>query len=182
LSKALAAAGIVSAGVVAFFFLSFSGFSPLKEYHPSPANELTFGLSLNATNIEYLSHDLVNKYRAEANLNPLEWDEELAKVARAHSKDMAERSYFAHEDPDGNDHVYRYQIHGYNCDNPSGENLFVMEKPVFSYTDERIAESGVVGWMNSEGHRQNILYPLYEKEGIGVFVRATDVHVTENFC
>jgi len=48
---------------------------------------------------------------------------------------------------------------------------------------EEIAKSTVEGWMNSEGHRSNILYPYFESEGIGVVVNSDHkVYITQNFC
>ena len=44
---------------------------------------------------------LVNERRAEEGLDPLEWDDKLAEVARKHSEDMAARNFMAHENPDG---------------------------------------------------------------------------------
>ena len=43
--------------------------------------------------------ELVNKERAARGLRPLQWDEELRKVARAKSEDMRDRNYFAHDSP-----------------------------------------------------------------------------------
>lgn len=48
---------------------------------------------------------------------------------------------------------------------------------------EEIAKSTVEGWMNSKGHRSNILYPYFESEGIGVVVSSDHkVYITQNFC
>jgi hypothetical protein len=50
-------------------------------------------------------------------------------------------------------------------------------------TLEEIAESTVEGWMNSPGHRKNILIPVWQREGIGVSIAPDDkVYITENFC
>ncbi len=48
-------------------------------------------------------------------------------------------------------------------------------------TMEEIASRIVDGWMDSPGHRQNILETSYDKEGIGV-VADERVYVTQNFC
>lgn len=50
-------------------------------------------------------------------------------------------------------------------------------------TMDDIAESTVDGWMNSPGHRQNILTPYFYSEGIGVAISSDDkVYITQNFC
>jgi len=50
-------------------------------------------------------------------------------------------------------------------------------------TQEELAESIVDGWMNSKGHRENILTPYYSSEGIGVAVSNDNrVYATQNFC
>ena len=60
--------------------------------------------------------------------------------------------------------------------------VFVIASYNWSSTDE-IAERAVTGWMNSPGHRQNILTPRYEIEGIGVAFSADNkIYITENFC
>jgi uncharacterized protein YkwD len=50
-------------------------------------------------------------------------------------------------------------------------------------TQDQIARSTVSGWMNSTEHRENILNPHYEQEGIGIAISPDDgVYITENFC
>ncbi len=50
-------------------------------------------------------------------------------------------------------------------------------------TNEEIAFIAVDGWMNSEGHRKNILNSNFDREGIGVYIDSEDrVYVTQNFC
>ena len=50
-------------------------------------------------------------------------------------------------------------------------------------TQEEIAIVAVEGWMNSQGHRENILDPSYDRAGIGVAIAEDDrVYITQNFC
>jgi uncharacterized protein YkwD len=204
LSKALAVAGIVSAIFVALFFVYGDPLTAINAlYKTSPVQPMVPGvfpnndsniepsakqgipsfIPNNSTNIELLIHQMINEHREAKGLQPLEWDEELAIVARNHSKDMAARGYFEHEDPEGRDHVYRYQDHNYQCGYASGENIFMISsRPVIGDSDEKIADTVVVGWMNSKGHRENILYDGFYNEGIGVHLELTDAHITQNFC
>jgi uncharacterized protein YkwD len=100
---------------------------------------------------------LVNRERAKYGIRPLEPDESLRAVARAHSAEMFELGYFAHESPvEGSpqDRVYAAGIlFGF-----AGENL--------AYAPS--VEVAHAGLMNSPGHRQNILDPDYSRVGIGV--------------
>ena len=48
---------------------------------------------------------------------------------------------------------------------------------------KEIAKSTVDGWMDSEGHRKNILTPRFDREGIGVVISPDDkVYITQNLC
>lgn len=100
---------------------------------------------------------LVNVERRRAGLEELAYDEEIAAVARAHSFDMWDRQYFAHENLDGDTLVDRMK-EGEVAFGMAGENL-ALTKSV-----ERAHE----GLMNSPGHRRNILDPDFKRIGIGV--------------
>ena len=56
--------------------------------------------------------------------------------------------------------------------------------PQYDWNSSRkIAETTVKGWMNSPGHRKNILTPHWRSEGIGIAISPDDkVYITENFC
>ncbi|MCS7123527.1 MAG: CAP domain-containing protein [Candidatus Aenigmarchaeota archaeon] len=159
----------------------------------------------NNTNIlEQKIHLLINEERRKNNLNSLTWDEDLAKIARYHSKDMATKDYFAHESPEGEDLETRYKKFGYFCRISVGnliysgaENIFLhyiydsyyydpltgkITGYVFNSLDD-ISYDVVTGWMNSEGHRRNILTSFFRKEGIGVYINDDGkIYVTQNFC
>lgn len=156
---------------------------------------------VNIPELEKRIHALINKERKKHGLSPLAWDDRLSQIARSHSGDMARRNYFSHDSPEGRDFSYRYKEGGFSCAARVGnriyggaENIFqnnlydrVMIKDGRRYYDwntmEKIAESTVQGWMNSPGHRKNILAPHLLSEGIGVAVSTDDkVYITENFC
>jgi uncharacterized protein YkwD len=99
----------------------------------------------------------LNEERTSRGLDPLVMDEKLRELARAHSKDMFIRGYFAHNDPDGKDpfdrmdeNKIKYQV--------AGENLALAPNVDLAHE----------GLMNSPGHRANILTSEYGKVGIGV--------------
>lgn len=101
--------------------------------------------------------ELVNAERKAAGLKPVKPDPEMTQVARAHSRDMLSRGYFAHVSPDGKDLGDRMQQArvGYLS---AGENLALA--PTLS--------SAHNGLMHSPGHRANILRPQFGRLGIGI--------------
>jgi uncharacterized protein YkwD len=166
---------------------------------------------IDMSRLELAVHDLTNVRRRNRGLSILEWDEALSAVARKHSEDMATRSYFAHTSPEGENATDRCRREDYPIRRiPAGggsfslsctkkyylgcsENLFKVSlaKRKWSvggrvhteyYTEEEIASRAVQGWMESPGHRENLLTPFWESEGIGVAVAADgSVYVTQNF-
>lgn len=100
---------------------------------------------------------LVNVEREKRGLNPLKWDSELSKAARFKSEDMRDHNYFDHESPTFG----------------SLENLLGFFKISYSSAGENLAgglfhpEDAVEGWMNSPGHRENILNPQFTHLGVG---------------
>lgn len=167
--------------------------------------------AINTTSLERKIHNLVNVERVKLGLSIMSWDEHLSYIARGHSRDMATRNYFEHEDPEGRNFAYRYNKSGYACNIVigivgnaeetalGGENLYLThteqrdwyeekggEKIYIRsdyYTEKEIAETTVQGWMNSTTHRENIERSYWKKEGIGVVVAEDNtIYVTENFC
>ena len=156
--------------------------------------------------LEHKIHDLINVQREQNGLKPLLFDSQLDTIARAHSTDMATRNYFAHDTPEGISFLDRYKQAGYNCgikydETPNsyrisegGENIFQNNlynsiEYVNNYATkidwnnmDRLASSTVSGWMASPGHRQNILTPQFQNEGIGVAIAGIKVYITEDFC
>ncbi len=102
----------------------------------------------------------VNLERVAYGLNSLEPHDGLRDVARAHSQDMIDRDYFDHYDPDGRNHADRFADAGILYQR-SGENLAMN-----NYPDP--VDVAVKGWMESPGHRDNILTPSYTHTAVGV--------------
>src|SRR4030095_3047254 len=101
--------------------------------------------------------ELVNKERVKNGLKPLKNDPELAIVARAHSKDMFAKGYFAHESPDGKSPFDRMRDAKIEF-SKAGENLALAQT----------LEIAHINLMNSPGHRANILQPAFGRLGIGI--------------
>jgi len=156
---------------------------------------------ITVSDLEKKIHYLINKERRKHGISSLEWDDGLSRIAKKHSKDMAKRSYFAHNSPEGHDFSYRYKEGGYSCtvriENTiygGAENIFqnnlydsvttVNGEAFYDWnSSDKIAETTVQGWMKSTGHRKNILTPHWRREGIGVVIAPDDkVYITQNFC
>jgi uncharacterized protein YkwD len=104
--------------------------------------------------------DLVNQQRAQAGLAPLQVDSRLVEAAQIHSKDMATLGLMEHTLPGAALPALQDRAHyvGYNY-SYLGENI------AFNYPDDN---SVMVAWMNSPGHRANILNPNYTQIGVGI--------------
>jgi uncharacterized protein YkwD len=108
---------------------------------------------------------LVNQERTKRGLAPLRSNRRLAQAAAAHARDMVARSYFAHDTKGGGSFVDRIKSTGYVAPNgfPSlGEDLAWGSGPLGS------ARAIVRSWMNSPGHRANILHRRFREAGMGV--------------
>ena len=100
---------------------------------------------------------LVNAERAKHGLAALTEDWELSRVARYKSQDMHDNRYFAHNSPTYGTPFRMLRAFGLSY-RTAGENI------AMGYA----APAAVVaGWMNSEGHRANILSSAYTKIGVG---------------
>lgn len=100
---------------------------------------------------------LVNEIRAENGLNALTYDWELSRVARYKSQDMKDNRYFSHTSPVYGTPFEMIKNFGISY-RSAGENI------AKGYAS---AQSVVNGWMNSSGHRANILNANYTRIGVG---------------
>ncbi|MEU7410450.1 CAP domain-containing protein, partial [Streptomyces sp. NPDC042638] len=101
---------------------------------------------------------LVNKERAAAGCGPVTEDSQLDTAAQGLSDDMAARGFFDHTDPDGNGPGERITATGYRW-STYGENIARGQQ-----TPQAVMDS----WMNSPGHRANILNCSFKNIGVGV--------------
>jgi len=127
--------------------------------------------------------EMVNAERAKAGLRALAPDERLASVARAHSAEMRDKSYFAHESPTTSLHepMDRYQNALNDMPRVIAENIFRSWGSQRQVTINEIKE-GHAALMKSPGHRANILYGDVTRIGVGVVANARgDVWITQMF-
>lgn len=170
---------------------------------PEPIPELT-----KAEQIEAHIYETVNRHREAAGLHPLDRIPKIDSIARAHSQDMADRNYYDHDTPEGLDPTDRGNAAKYPCRKDYGshytvglaENIHMLDSVGLQEPAKiaRLLVDGgnymtesphmrmnnmVTGWMDSSGHRQNILHADYTRIGIGVaFNDSGDIYATQNFC
>ena len=144
----------------------------------TPASPLEQGrnLYLDNENIKILEQyvlQYMNVERANNGLPPLVWNDKLADAGKMHSQDMADRNYLSHYSPEGEGVENRLYRVGYRF-SVAGENIFEA-----TYLEDRepaeLAKIVVTGWMESKGHRFNILNRAYEECGVGI-VYDEDTH------
>lgn len=99
-----------------------------------------------------------NAERAKKGCAALRVDERLQEAARMHSADMVNSGYFSHTSPDGRDPGRRLADAGYSTDRGWAENI------ARGYPT---AEAVMAGWMDSSGHRANILNCSMKAIGVG---------------
>lgn len=113
--------------------------------------------------VERKVFELINRQRAENNLTPLEWSDEVAKIARLHSENMAKYKFFSHLGQDGLTAVERASSIKWRL---IGENIGMTRG------FENPAQVACDGWMKSLGHRENLLNGNWQETGIGVAIAA----------
>ena len=137
-----------------------------------------------------------NLERTKNGLPELFLDDALSTVARDHSLDMSQNNFFAHENLKGEDPTARARREGYNThkilgngwySDGIGENIDKMPTGdvqgvgYVSSDPDGIAKVQVDQWMNSPGHRANILNDKYSVIGIGVAYDGTYYFTTQDF-
>lgn len=119
--------------------------------------------------------ELLNADRAANGLKPLAFNIKLGYSAYMKAKDMADKSYFSHNSPEGVTPWHWFKEAGYTYSN-AGENLAV------NFDDSESIERA---WMDSPGHRANILSGKYNEIGIaavkGVYKGKETVFVVQHF-
>lgn len=109
------------------------------------------------TGIEAQVIDLTNKEREKNGLPALQSSQQVSNVAREKSQDMEEKNYFSHTSPTYGSPFDMMQRFGVQYET-AGENIAMGQK-----TPEEVVKA----WMDSEGHRKNILNGTYTEIGVG---------------
>ena len=142
-------------------------FFPLLPSHvhaaPLTESEQTSDLFFNELQVVYLT----NLTRREQGLGPLRWNRQMSEAARwfaQNSVDQRTGVYCGHTDTENRSPGDRLAAFQYSNAATWGENV------VCGFAG---ADAAIKGWMNSEGHKQNILHPTYREIGVGYFRNAT---------
>ncbi|MGI5248867.1 CAP domain-containing protein [Actinacidiphila glaucinigra] len=114
---------------------------------------------------------LVNEERASAGCRPVTLEERLTEAAQDYTDVMARSGVLSHTGPDGSTMAGRVEAAGYQW-STLGENIAV---------GQRTAAAVMDAWMNSEGHRANILNCSFEQIGVGVNTSSNGPWWTQDF-
>lgn len=129
----------------------------LAACQPTPPPSPTFTVAQASTPAGSMAA-MINQQRAANGLGPLAENARLSSASRAHAQDMVVNDYFSHRGLNGSDLSSRARAAGYNC--VAAENIAWGQK----------SEADVMtAWMNSAGHRRNILLRDAREFGIGRF-------------
>jgi hypothetical protein len=155
--------------VIIFLILSFLFFFPLVE-----AEEVR---ELDPLLIAEEIFNIVNLEREESGLYKLKYDENLADVALIHSRNMVEQNFFSHGDPEGRGPQERVEEYYPEIFGGIGENIGFNH----GETEEDVAKNLMESWMDSPGHRANILSDQFSHIGVGVKQRELRYYATQKF-
>jgi uncharacterized YkwD family protein/spore coat assembly protein SafA len=122
-----------------------------------PGQKLTVPTMQGIKSLESQVVKLVNAQRAKQGLQPLTENWQLSRVARYKSADMAAKNYFSHTSPTYGSPFRMMESFGIKYSS-AGENIAYGQK-----TPEQV----MTAWMNSPGHRSNIMSPSYSQIGVG---------------
>jgi len=128
---------------------------PVPQPEPQPVPQQSFFLN----DMQQKVVDLVNQERAKYGLKPLVAKQDLTSVAQLKAQDMYQNKYFNHTSPTYGSPFDMLRYFGINY-TAAGENLALGQK-----TPVQVVQD----WMNSPGHRANILNPNYTEIGVGIY-------------
>ena len=133
------------------------------------------GFQDRARPVEQRIFDAVNDARARRGVPVLRWNARIAEQARHHSRRMLERHFMSHDDPQAGGPGNRLSMAGIAW-RACAENIYEQ------YGDRDPARSSVQSWLQSSGHRRNMLSATYTDTGIGVAIsRNGEYLITQMF-
>ena len=171
--------------------------TPALEPIPKPDPRYAGGSPLDAGEVERYIVEFTNEMRETEGLHPLTHDPAASRISRQHSTAMAESGIFSHK-IDGDGPIERARKAGYGCPRLS-ENIastprvkewtiwtWKTAKPALSSTiwrptsywhdDRAMAYAVVDQWMDSPGHRENLLDPEHRRIGVGIHIQESPKH------
>ena len=127
--------------------------------------------------VEQAIYNKVNEERAKAGVPALTYNNTMQKYARIKSQDMGDKKYFSHEDLNGNLITTQMKKDGVSY-KAWGENIAYIGGNVSADT---LAQQFMTNWMNSSGHRENILSTKFSSIGAGVYKIGNKVYAAQEF-
>lgn len=118
-----------------------------------------------------------NQERTKRGLKALTFNPELQELAKIHNKNMNDHDFFDHEDQNGMKIGERRKAFFPEIIGGIGENIAFNK----GYEIEGTAKRLVKQWMNSPGHRENILRKEFTQLGVGVLVEGNEIYGTQVF-
>jgi len=162
-NKYFCLSGCVLNFLILFIFPSFTN-AQISRVNSNASQKNRTVQSVDAASLEQRVFEQINQKRLENGLKKLIWSDEVARIARTHSANMANFNFFSHQGLDGKRVDDRADAAGLRKWRMIGENI------AYNSGFENPVERAIFGWMNSAGHRQNILRDNWNETGIGVAV------------
>lgn len=164
--------GVVIAGGLVLFAVAFAlwprdSSAPSDPCGPTAARPSAAGIAAAGQ----ATICLVNRERTQRGLPPLRLNDQLSAASLEHSRDMVQVGYFEHTSADGRSVGDRLRAIGYSrgFSASAGENI------AYGVGAKSTPASIVKAWMNSPGHRADILRPAFTEIGIGIALGAPEV-------
>lgn len=130
---------------------------------------------VNPADIEMEVWQQINQRRELGGIRKLHLNSTCTRIARLRSRDMADRQYLDHYDPQTGE-LLLAQLLGQFKRNGGGENIFMIQGD-----NPDIASSAVTWWMQSRPHQLALLNPDFRATGVGVVVHGNQVYITQVF-
>ncbi|MGB8697863.1 MAG: CAP domain-containing protein [Thermosynechococcaceae cyanobacterium] len=147
----------------------------------APAQVLAFSPRQGVRNYQQIALALANRDRARYGRSPVQADRLLTQAAQRHAEDMLQRNYFSHYTPEGRTPSDRFAAVG--GQGGAAENIAMLDAPYRAQAD--IASQKLPYfermWMNSPGHRANLLNGQYGRFGFGVAASRDRIYVVQMF-
>lgn len=145
-----------------------------------PEVEASAHPDIDGERLEMEIFEAVNERRSEYGREPFVHSERIRLIARLHSKDMADRDFYDHRNPDGQGSEERHEEYD-GCES-TNENIAYLTPRQVNETDD-VAATFVEMWANSPGHNTSMLTPYGRVSAVGVYVtQRGEIYATQNFC
>lgn len=152
--------------LLALLIFPLSGKAQINEVIYLDTRNINTKESVDISLLEHRVFERINQKRAEFGLEMLVWNEQVAAVSRLHSANMAKYDFFSHVGIDGKQIDGRADSLGLSKWRMIGENI------AYNMGFDDPIERAISGWMQSPGHRKNLLRNNWKETGIGISVSA----------